>query len=1069
MLMDSTNIPVLNRFLHARKTVLRQKLTRIGFAVVVAGVAVGSPTSASDQPTITNDQVESASQVQFDRHIQPILSEKCLACHGFDSGTLEGGLRLDLRDAALAGGDSGLPAIVPGQPENSQMIRRVTADDDELMPPAHANLPRLTDQEVELLRQWILSGANYTAHWAFVPPSKSAAAGLVSPDTNAASAIDALVANKLRSLGKAASPPADPWQLCRRLYLDLIGLPPTPEELLEFEKQGFSTTVEKLLASQRFGEKWARPWMDATRYSDTNGYEKDLQREQWVWRDWVIQAFNDDMPYDQFVIQQIAGDLLPSSSKQHSQQQLIATGMLRNSMINEEGAIIPEEFRMVEMFDRIDCVGKAVLGLSTQCAQCHSHKFDPMTHEEYFGMFAFLNNTYEAQSWIYSDDQLAKIDEIHLAVAGIEEQIQKDRTDWQTAMDLWADEVRQSQAEWQPVRFDDMNSISGLNHPTQQPDHSLLMLGHRSDDVYFIGQPDLNGATGMRLEILCHGDLPFLGPGRNSLGGWNVREVEVFIQPAGSGDWQKLKLMNATADFSEPESTYEEGKKRRGPVAFLIDGADDTAWQADRGPGRRNSPSVAVFQFDQPIAAVEGTRLKVAMRMSDMVGCCRFSLTKSPNPTTPAVDYTAQLAIIHDGINRDSLDHASQFNAALFHNSQFAAWIRSVSELKSYTDQIEDWYGQFPQAKTSVLHLRERPASDRRATHFLSRGDWMRPQQEILPLVPSAWHPLPSGGQSGDQEPLRLRFARWLVDRQSPFAARVAVNRIWQSIFGIGLVETSEDFGTRTPVPEYREILDWLAVDMMEHQWSTKHILRQIVSSRTYQQSSRADSSMLAEDPDNRLLQRGPRFRVDAEVVRDSVLAIAGLIHHEMGGPSVIPPVPQNVLDYNYTYPSYWKPAMGKDRYRRAVYNFRKRSMPDPAMSSLDAPNADFACARRIRSNTPLAALTGLNEPIFVESAQGLALRVLRQAPADDRQRLNLAFQLCMARYPTQEEQAVMLQLISVQRQRIADGWLNPREISTGLSDKLPELPTGATPQDAAVWTLAARVLLNLDETLCKN
>ncbi|MFO0941261.1 MAG: DUF1553 domain-containing protein [Pirellulales bacterium] len=365
---------------------------------------------------------------------------------------------------------------------------------------------------------------------------------------------------------------------------------------------------------------------------------------------------------------------------------------------------------------------------------------------------------------------------------------------------------------------------------------------------------------------------------------------------------------------------------------------------------------------------------------------------------------------------------------------------------------------------TSVLHASERPSHDARSTQFLNRGEWDKPLQAVSPKVPAAFHPL-----KDSNEPARLQFARWLVDRRSPLAARVAVNRVWQSIFGQGLVETSEDFGTRAAVPTYRDLLDWLAVDFMEHGWSSKHLIRTIFTSQTYQQTSRADRELLELDPENRLLARGPRFRADAEVVRDMAMAIGGLIHHKVGGPAVIPPVPQNVLDYNYVYPGYWTPAQGPDRYRRTVYNFRKRSMPDPAMSTLDAPNADFACSRRIRSNTPLAALTGLNEPIFVESARALALRVLKESGRDVRARIDYAYQLCTARSPNDVERKALLELIESQRKRISDGWLNPREVVTGKSDQLPPLPDGTTPQDAAAWTIAARVLLNLDETISKN
>jgi hypothetical protein len=334
----------------------------------------------------------------------------------------------------------------------------------------------------------------------------------------------------------------------------------------------------------------------------------------------------------------------------------------------------------------------------------------------------------------------------------------------------------------------------------------------------------------------------------------------------------------------------------------------------------------------------------------------------------------------------------------------------------------------------------------------------------VQPHVPAAFH-----GLRETDEPGRLRFARWLVDERSPLAARVAVNRVWQHIFGVGLVATSEDFGTRAATPEYRELLDWLAVDFMEHGWSQKHLLRTILSSATYRQSSRVDPPQAELDPSNRWLARGPRFRADAEVVRDIALTVSGLVHHQLGGPSVIPPVPQNVLDYNYVYPSYWKPAEGDERYRRAVYGFRKRSMPDPAMSSLDAPNGDFSCARRVRSNTPLAALTCMNETIFVEAAQAMALRVLREGGGSDASRTDHAYRLCVSRWPTGEEKQTVLDLLDSRRQKLAEGWINAREIATGDPGKLPELPAETTPQDAAAWTIVCRVLLNLDETISKN
>ena len=636
----------------------------------------------------------------------------------------------------------------------------------------------------------------------------------------------------------------------------------------------------------------------------------------------------------------------------------------------------------------------------------------------------------------------------------LDEQVKSQAPDWAAQVEAFAGQLTSQQNLWQPISFEDMNSISGLNHPTQESGHRLLMKGHNSGDVYFIAQPALEGITGLRFELLNHGDLPFLGPGRNSVGLWGVRELEAFIQLPDSNEWQKLKLVKPSADYADAEQKHNDGKEASGPVDFLVDGSDTTWWKADRGVGLRNVPSVAVVQLETPLTSPPGTKLKIAMRTTDMVGCCRFSLTTAPEPKALGVDYAAVLAAAKSQPERSPEEQ----------HAIFCAWRKSKEDFKPLNDQIAELWKQYPTAETSILHVSQRPAWDSRGTHLLDRGEWDRPRDLISAAVPEAFHPLPDNG-----EPERLRFARWLVSAQSPLAARVAVNRIWQSIFGIGLVETSEDFGTRTPTPEYRDLLDWLAVDFMENQWSTKHIVKLILTSKTYQQSSRIEKRLWEIDPENRMLARGPRFRADAEVIRDMTMSIAGILHHKMGGPAVIPPVPQNVLDYNYTYPSYWKPAEGPDRYRRTVYNFRKRSMPDPATSTLDAPTADSACVRRVRSNTPLAALTTLNEPIFVESAQAFALRILREGGADEESRINFAYRLCMSRIPEAVELQVLKDLLASQRQRIADGWLNPREITTGKSNVLPELPEGCSPQDAAAWTLAARVLLNLDETISKN
>ena len=1017
--------------------------------------------------------VSSRAAVDFAREVQPILSENCFHCHGPDQKDRKAGLRLDTRDGALKGGRSDVPAIIAGKPADSELIARIHSTDKEEMMPPPDEKKTLTAAQKEILRSWISDGAPYAPHWAFAAPVKAAlpAAPKVHP-------IDAFVAPKVRAAGLKPSAPADAATLCRRLFLDLTGLPPSPADVDAFSaaaKKDLPAAVDalvtQLMASDRYGERWARVWLDAARYADSNGFEKDLPREQWTWRDWVINALNKDLPYDQFLIEQIAGDLLPNRTL----PQVIATGFLRNGMINEEGAIVPEQFRIEGMFDRLDCIGKATLGLTLQCAQCHSHKFDPITNDEYFGVFAFLNNTYEAQSWVYTSEQQKQIEKIAKDLHAVDERLKKAQPKWEEKLSVWAESVQKQRIAWTPLAATDLGSVSGLNHPVQLSDQSILTEGHPSTkgDIYVITTPNLEGATGLRLEALCHDDLPFGGPGRSKYGTWAVSELEVASQVPGSTKWEKIALKNATADFSEAtrglerewEAAFDKENRRIcGPVAYLIDGNNDTAWRADRGPGRRNTSSVAVVQFDQPLQFPAGTKLKFSLRYhhsgddngrhNTMLGRCRFSLTTAPDPKALPVDYAAVQA----------LDVPDEERTPRQREAMFAAWRAASPELKKFHTEAENVWKPHPVAPTSVMHLAERNTADSRTTRKLDRGAWDKPLQPVMPHVPAALHPLPEGAAVD-----RLTFARWIADRRSPLTARVAVNRIWQSIFGAGFVESPEDFGTRSPVPTHQELLDWLAVDFMEHGWSQKRLVRTIVTSRTYQQSSRATPEQLERDPRNQFLARGPRFRADAEVVRDIALTAAGLIHHKVGGPSVFPPVPENVLSYNYSKVTYWDVPQGPDRYRRSLYLFRKRSMPDPMLSAFDAPNGDFACVRRVRSNTPLAALTGLNEPIFVEAAQAFALRVWREGGATEAERATLAYRLCTSRAPRPPERDSVLRLLVDSRERLRKGELKASEIAFSEMTKSVDLPADATPVDLAAWTLVGRVLLNLDETLTKN
>lgn len=1037
-----------------------------------------------------------APRVEFNRDVRPILSDNCFNCHGQDAAARKGGLRLDDRAIALTGGKSGLPAIVPGKPNESELLLRVLAahDSEDLMPTAESKKAPLTAPQVAVLRQWIAEGAEYQAHWAFIPPARPA----LPAGAKEKNPIDAFVAARRVSAGLKASSEAKPEVLCRRLWLDLVGLPPTTQELDEFlaayaknRDKAYAALVEKLLASPRYGEKWARHWLDASRYADSDGYEKDLPRQQWAWRDWVIKSLNADQPYDQFIVDQVAGDLLAPAERdpQRAQDLRVATGYLRNSMVSEEGAIIPEQYRMEGMFDRMDAIGKGVVGVTLQCAQCHTHKFDPITHEDYFRIFAAFNNTYDATTRIYGPEKLATIDRLHREIAAEEAKLKAAQPDWAQRLAAWTDAQIATAAAtpWNVVTPVSPEWGGGLAHPEVLPDGSVLTLGFRASDgeLTFTAAPkNAAGVTALRLEALNHGDLIFGGPGRSIDGLFSVSELEVevlaanYVKPANEKTTEtnvrKIALAEASADFETPSHPIEkpfrkadDDKRTLGPSAYLVDGKLETAWAPDRGVGRRNAPSEIVVRLKEPLTLAEGEHLRFTLRFkhsgkdghgrdTQLLGRFRVALTATPDAVASKISTAARLAL--------AVLHAARTpeqQAAIF-----AAWRTSVTDFSETNAAIEKLWAGYPVEDTTLLTLGERVAEDTRGTFMLDRGAWDKPKAKVTAGTPAFLHtPRPELAA----EPDRLAFAHWLVDRRSPTAARVAVNRVWQALFGAGLVEASEDFGVRAAAPAQPEVFDWLAVEFMDRGWSQKQLIRTIVSSATYRQSSVITPELQERDPKNRLLARGPRFRADAEVIRDIALRTSGLLTEKVGGPSIFPPVPESLFASSFIAVDFWKTATDAERYRRSLYVFRRRSMPDPVLASFDAPNGDAACASRPRSNTPLAALASLNEIVFVEAAQALALRILREGGTTEAARVAYGFRLCTARAARPDEIAEVIAVMKTPRQRVAEGWISAREVAFGDAAKLPELPAGITPVDVAGWTIAARVLLNLDETLTKS
>jgi hypothetical protein len=1043
-----------------------RKRAFLGVVISLICVALARPVMATGaEPTGTQ-------KVAFARDVRPILADKCFSCHGPDASQRKGKLRLDNRRDATAAAASGSPAIVPGKLEDSELYRRITSDDpEERMPPAKSGKP-LTPAEIARLKTWIEQGAEYQGHWAFVPPDRPKLPSAKNADW-CRNPIDRFILARLEAEGLSPSSEAGKITLIRRLSLDLIGLPPSIPDVDAFvadaRDDAYARLVDRLLDSPQYGERWGRLWLDAARYADSDGYEKDKSRQVYAYRDWVIHALNRDLPYNQFIIDQIAGDLIPNAG----QDQIVATGFLRNSMINEEGGVDPEQFRMEAMFDRMECIGKGVLGLTIQCAQCHTHKYDPLTHEEYYRLFAFLNNSHEANVAVYSPDEQMRRAEVLRKIREIAADLKHRNPDWSGRMAAWEKKVAGDQPAWTIVRPEIDEESTGGEKYLPIEDGSLLVQGYAptKHTVEMSVRTDLAPITAFRLELLNDPNLPLGGPGRSIKGTAALTEFRVEAAPADAPTKvADVKFAWATADVNPPETPLEpifddrSGKNRvTGPIGFAIDGKDDTAWATDAGPGRRNHPRKAVFTVEKPIAFPRGTILTFHLvqnhggwnsddNQSHNIGRFRLSITSAPDVVADPVP----------GPVRDIMALPREKRSPAQLATVFSYWRTTVPEWVEANARIEALWREHPEG-TSQLVLWER--SQRRPTQILQRGDFLKPVKPVEPGVPAFLNPIPAGSPA-----TRLTFARWLVDREAPTTARSIVNRIWQADFGTGIVATSEDLGLQCEPPSHPELLDWLAVELMDRGWSLKHLHRLIATSATYRQSSRATPALLARDPYNRLLARGPRFRVDAEIVRDIALAASGLLEPKIGGPSAFPPAPAFLFQPPTSYgPKVWQEATGPDRYRRALYTFRYRSVPYPMLQSFDAPNGDFACVRRTRSNTPLQALTTLNEPIFMECARALALRTLRQECGTDRDRLDYAFRRCLARKPAEAEAATLLDLLHRQVGRFEKPGADPWSLAADDPKKPPLLPPGARPAQLAAWTAVTRVLLNLDETITKE
>ncbi|GMW01781.1 MAG: hypothetical protein AMXMBFR84_29180 [Candidatus Hydrogenedentota bacterium] len=1013
--------------------------------------------------------LSSGEEVSFSHQVLPILSGNCFQCHGPDPTSRKGKLRLDDAEDALAE-RGGPPVIVPGNPDASELIRRViSTDSNERMPPPEAG-DALSAEQVALLRQWISEGARYSTHWSFTKPSRPAVPTLLETAW-ARNAIDHFIGARLEQKGLEPSPDASRLALLRRLSIDLTGLPPSIDEIERAESDTSETwygeLVERLLASPHYGEHWARDWLDAAQYADSDGFEKDKPRQVWAWRDWVIRAFNEDMPYDQFVIEQIAGDLLPDAS----QDQRVATGFLRNSMINEEGGIDPEQFRMEAQFNRVDIVGRALLGLTVQCAQCHTHKYDPISHTEYYGLLAFLNNAHEACITVYSPGEEKQREDILRLVSQIETEIKARYPDWRARVAGWESEVKaQPEPVWEVMELAFDDSSAGGQKCIPQGDGSYLAQGYAPTQFQpkMTATTALNRITAVRIELIPDPNLPRGGPGRSVYGACALSEFEMRIAAADVAianydQWTPVAIESAIASVNPSIRTLgsefpdrQERNRITGGIAFAIDGKAETAWSTDVDPERRNQEHGAIFKLAEPLSVEPGKVL--AFRIGQQHGGWNSDDNQTNNLGRFRISVTDSDALpdrVLPGLVRQALELAPEERSEQEWGQLFAQWRVTQPALAEANARIAALLQALPSGTTQLV-LQER--STPRVTHRLERGDFLSPAEPVRPGVPAFLNAL---DVEGDLD--RLDLARWLVSPEAPTTARTFVNRVWQHYFSEGIVQTASDLGTQGDTPTHPELLDWLAVEFMESGWKIKDLHRLIVMSSTYRQSSQTTPALLELDPYNRLLARGERFRVKGETVRDIALSASGLINLTVGGPSVYAPAPEYLFQPPASYgPKTWNTATGPERYRRALYTFRFRSVPYPALQVFDTPAGDAPCTRRERSNSPLQALTTLNEPLMFECAAGLARLTIAEGGATTRSRMDYAFRRCVSRPADELELARLEQFLEKQRARIAAGELGAESIvqTANPDDDMVEL---------AAWTLTARVLLNLDETIVRQ
>ena len=968
-----------------------------------------------------------AQQPDFNRDIRPILSNHCFQCHGPDDDAREADLRLDKRAAAVKVVD-GSAVIRPGNAAASHLFQRVTSTDDDLrMPPADLGKP-LSQNQIDLLRRWINSGAEYAGHWSFralrrpeVPQTK----------LSARTAIDAFINKRLLQDGINPSPVAKRTTLIRRAYLDLLGLPPTIEQVDAFvndkRADAWSRLLDKILANPHFGERWGRHWLDQARYADSHGYTNDNARTMWPWRDWVIRSFNEDLPFDQFTIQQLAGDLLTDPTL----EQRVATGFHRNTLINSEGGTKADQFRDEQVKDRVDTTGLVWMALTVGCAKCHTHKFDPISQHEYYQLYAWFNSTADANSEtprikVPSSTQSDRISELESLSTELQARL-KNAPQRSARQQKWEQLILKA-AEKAAAGADDPDEgwtvleLSGRSlhgsELTSLDDHSLLVKGKSGsiDEYHATTRSPLTKVRSVRLEVLTDSSLPQTGPGR--AGNGNFVLSEFWFR---TGDGRELRFNVAAAEHSQPG--YEVSKS--------IDGRDDTGWAINGAPeGSLNRKRTAWFVLPTPLEVELNHALtfKLQFHQKDY-GIGRFRLSISEEKWQDNPDVTALATLVNVPVDKRSSEQKQKLESAFLKQDAVLAPVQvQLDQARSELDEIRR---AIP--TSMVLQELDKP----RRTHVQIRGDFLRTSDEVVPGVPAV---LPAVSKSTEHGS-RLDFARWLVNPTHPLTSRVRVNRIWMRLFGRGLVETENDFGIQGTLPTHPLLLDWLSTEFQGLGWSQKKLIKLIMMSDAYRRSSANRPDLENVDARNLLLARQNRLRVEAEIVRDLALAVSGKLSPKIGGPGVFPPQEAGVYAFTQRKKS-WKTSAGPDRFRRGMYTWFFRSAPYPMLETFDVPKFNATCTRRDRSNTPLQSLTVANSQAMYELAQAFGQALLKQEGSDS-DRLTRAFRTCFARPPETRELRTLEGYLATSRNRFTN--------------------------DDQTWTAVARLLMNLDEFITRE